>query len=899
MEVLIQIIKTGEDTDNDQEKLDFSKVATIEGNDTNGYYIKIPKEILDNMEAKLKEEGIEAKDFGLENFDCFRDFILAEIKTQFPDLGNTNLTSTNGDIVTNGCIKIKRAKIDNNNQSQVVDLKYTSKENFDNLCNNNDENALNYFTLDESGKLLVANDTYTKVVVTTSGDTSITEVVPESKEETIVSQLSPIDYKSAISKYTLPFTFMLDILATSGGEDLALGIASLADTTELEITIETTVQENHSEENYQYTEKEEGTKKFDYSIYEKQNYDASRPVVISLESNTANVSASPNEKECTINVVTDNRYNICNIELTKADSWIAIAEKVYQPSDVKNTSSGPTTTELDEIKENVNKEDYDINTDTDIQSFMQQKIEYWKEEVDKKSMPTNCKSREIATSKSNMDVSNLYKVTNCTQTLSSSSVEKKYNITTSETVSNEDKVFDIFTNNKDSFYKMKDAQEFLYEELEEDSATANFADIMRYLINKFENPDYKGELNLSAFELTSFSTAGGRGASVFGCSLSRDEFIEAARAFKSETDYQTYMVAYAGDFYDICTSQQYNINPCFAYAHACLETSYGTSSGCKNNKNYFGFNHTNTSLSGDKYSSPSESIKVYCDWIIQNSTPGNNSYAMCEERGMLYAGYNDSYSGNPSENIYDLFSTYAYIGDTHVTDDSDYTKQWGKGGRTYTRVIYGGYDYNTGKWEDKDKYYVECGSVHPNADSKTTTKEQADYAEYSTNQKINIAKNIFGDSSISVSGGNLTKIADEIHKYMEDNKYMYSLVSLNNTFEESKNGYKHACCATYISWVLTDAGYDGFKGKNSVTSIQNTFKEKKYKIQRIYPGEQLEPGDIVFVNSSRNSINTEYNSVNNAHVQMYGENGIWYNAGSTNAIQSRPYAYSYLSLIHI
>lgn len=887
------MIKVGENTDDDQGKLDFSKVASIEGNDTTGYNIKIPKEILDNIESKLKEEGVKAEDFGLKNFDCFRDFILAEIKTQFPDLGNANLTSTNGDIVTNGCIKIKRATINNDNKSEVINLRYTTKENLDNMCNNNDMNALNYFTLDESGKLIVANYSYTKTVVTTSGDTSIVEEIPESKEETIVSELSPIDYKSAISKYTLPFTFMLDILATSGGEDLALGIASLADTTELEITIETTGQDNHSEENYKYTQKEEGTKKFDYSIYEKLNYENAAPVAKLLESKTAKVNASPNEKECTINIVTDNKYNLCNIELTKVDSWIAKAEKVYQPTDVEKNSSGPISAELDEIKQNVNKEDYDINTDADVQSFMEQRIEYWKKEIEKQTMPANCKSRDIVDSKNNMDVSDLYKITNCTQTSSSSSTKRKYNITTSEIVSNEDKVFDIFTNNKDSFYKMKDAQEFLYEELEEDSTTVNFADVMRYLINKFENPNYKGELNLNAFELVSFSTAGGRGASVFGCNLTRDEFIQAAKAYRQDSNYQTYMAAYAGDFYDICTSQQYNINPCFAYAHACLETSYGSSSECRNDRNYFGYAHANTSSSGAKYSTPSASIKDYCEWIIQHSTPGSSSYSMSEERGTLYAGYNDSFSGNPSENIYDLFSTYAYIGDTHVTNDSDYTTKWGAGGRTYTRIIYGGYNYSTGKWEDKAKYDVECGSVHPNANSKTTTKEQADYAEYSTNEKINIAKAIFGDSSISVSGGNLTKIADEIHKYMEDNKYMYSLVALNNTFEESKNGYKHACCATYISWVLTDAGYDGFKGKNSVTSIQNTFKEKNYKIQRIYPGEQLEPGDIVFVNKSQNGTNTEYDSGNNAHVQMYGENGIWYNAGSTNAIQSRPHAYSY------
>lgn len=679
--------KIGDDTNNttsnsttsnsNQGTLDFSKVASIEGDDANGYYIRVPKEILEKIESKLKEKGVKPRDLGLRNFKCFKDFIAAEIKTQFPDLGNTNLTSDNGDIVTNGCIKIRRAKIDNNNESQVTDLKYTTKENFEEMCDKNDINALNYFTLDENGKLIVASDSYTKVSVSTSGDTSIPDDIAQSKEESTVSELSPIDYRPAVARYSLPFTFMLDILATSGGKDLALGIASLADTTELEITIETTVQENHTEENYKYTKKEEGKKKFSYSIYEKHSYKSSRPVSTLLESKTISVDASPEEKECTVKVVTDTRYNSCNIELTKADCWIAKAEKVYEPADVENTSSGPTTTKLDEVKEDAVKEDYDINTDTDVQKYIDGQIAYHKKRLGKK--PDGVEKVEIIASKSNLDVSDLSITTNCTQTTSSSSTKRKYNVTTSEIVSNEDKVFEIFNKNKKSFYKMKDAQEFLYEELEENSLTVNFADIMRYLINKFKNPNYQGELDLSAFELPTFRTAGGGGASVFGCNLSRDEFIAAATSYKStNASYQTYMAGHAGEFYDICTSPEYNVNPCFAYAHACLETSYGSSSECRNKRNYFGFAHGNDSSGGASYSTPAESIRAYCDWIIQHATPGNSSYELAESRGTLYAEYNEAFTGNPSENVYDLFCPYAYLGDIHYTSNGDYTVLWGK-----------------------------------------------------------------------------------------------------------------------------------------------------------------------------------------------------------------------------
>ena len=50
-----------------------------------------------------------------------------------------------------------------------------------------------------------------------------------------------------------------------------------------------------------------------------------------------------------------------------------------------------------------------------------------------------------------------------------------------------------------------------------------------------------------------------------------------------------------------------------------------------------------------------------------------------------------------------------------------------------------------------------------------------------------------------------------------------------------------------------------------------------YKYKKITNKSELKPGDICFKGGE--------------HVQMYGENGVWYNAGSNNAISKSPYAY--------
>lgn len=856
---IVDLLKDGGDSDNpdvNQDKLDFSKVASIEGDETNGYYIKISKEILNKIESKLKENGIEPKDLGLKSFDCFKNFILAEIKTQFPDLGNTNLTSNSDDIVTNGCIKIKRAKINDKNQSQVIDLKYTTKENFDSMCNNNNENALNYFTLDKNGKLIVASDSYTKVVVTTSGDTSIVQEMPKSKEEKIITALSPIDYKPVISKYTLPFAFMLDILASSGGEDLALGIASLADTTQLEITIETTVQENHSEENYQYTQKDEGTKGFFYSIHEVINYEASRPVTKLLEANTAKVNASPNEKKCTVNVVTDSKYSICNVELTKADAWIAKAEKLYQPADVESTSSGPTSTKLDEIKENANKEEYDLNTDVDVKNFIEPKITYWKKETDKESLPPGSKSRTVVSNKRSMDVSDLYKVTNCTQTTSSSSTERKYNVTTLETVSNEDKVFDIFTNNRDSFYKMKDAQEFLYEELERESTTSNFADIMRYLINKFENPNYKGTLDLGFFDLGDFENVSeDTTGNILADYIRIWENLDLYKYYKGLSSTSKYV---SGEYYKT-----------------------------------YGDGHTNIAY-GDVIDEPwnDEDFKRHGvePSVLRSYKPGQvfKELKGTEVEEVFEEIVNKMYEATKSSIDSSILSQ---LSENQIHALTVLSYQYGNIGN-FNKVYI---KYSQGDKEGFKQSFTISGG-HPFLNGIPKARGESNWKLF--DQGIYEGNGITLDPSdyISIGGSpkQFLKKAEEVKAYIVNNNYKYTQNA--SELPGNKNSYRNAkgvCCATYVTWVMHEAGLDEYIGDNlnSTTALYNKLKEKNVTEVKVTNESVLKEGDILFYKRKYD----DGSEGDFTHVDIYAGNGKKWNAGSAAAVRIKGTQNLYIS----
>ena len=135
----------------------------------------------------------------------------------------------------------------------------------------------------------------------------------------------------------------------------------------------------------------------------------------------------------------------------------------------------------------------------------------------------------------------------------------------------------------------------------------------------------------------------------------------------------------------------------------------------------------------------------------------------------------------------------------------------------------------------------------------------------------------------SEGGGTVIEVAQKIHSYMEQNKYTYCVLGgnsyeecqgrdhgLNITFEASKKGYHHTCCATYVSWVLQEAGYlSDSEHSNSASGLQQIMKSKGFKM--ITNEADLQAGDVLCYSS---------------HVEIYAGDNKIYNAGSGNAIRN-------------
>lgn len=131
-----------------------------------------------------------------------------------------------------------------------------------------------------------------------------------------------------------------------------------------------------------------------------------------------------------------------------------------------------------------------------------------------------------------------------------------------------------------------------------------------------------------------------------------------------------------------------------------------------------------------------------------------------------------------------------------------------------------------------------------------------------------------------MSAESLLVAASEVHDAQMS--WSYALTGLpSNDIEASLNNPNQVtCCATYVASVIYVAGYvteeemNSFENYNYVPTLYEDLKNLGW--EEIYSYDELEPGDIVVTQ----------NDGTFAHIQIYAGDDTWYNAGSTEAIQS-------------
>ena len=156
-------------------------------------------------------------------------------------------------------------------------------------------------------------------------------------------------------------------------------------------------------------------------------------------------------------------------------------------------------------------------------------------------------------------------------------------------------------------------------------------------------------------------------------------------------------------------------------------------------------------------------------------------------------------------------------------------------------------------------------------------------------------------NEIKALGGDILNIAKTIHDYMSDPEHLYyycligksdyEYVHRNNglscglaqTFEESQKpgnyGYRLTCCATYVSWVLQEAGYieEHYDSTNLEDALLGKYQDEWIPVDSY---DDLEPGDIVFMDTNGG------NNGERSHVQIYVGDNCWYNTGGNSSIHA-------------
>lgn len=289
--------------------------------------------------------------------DELEKLLNAEIITQYPKIKNK--TDDDGNKLLDGIIEFERHDTDGNSTK----LTYLKKSSFDEMVNDNNTEIVKYFTLDEDGNAIIGIvDSVTEKFSTNDSEVDISQYTTTlndknknkdggySKKVYSVSTKT-IDYKSAVSQYTMPFEYLWALLTIGKDKDFVLELADLVQDSEITIglydNITTTTDE--TVDTYKKETKKEATT---YTVLVNQN-----GMQTGLESTGPQTTTSVSD-EYYVNhtfIYDDDDFVY---DLTKVNVWIIDYSQDYTFS--KKEKEGEPKVNV----KNINKTEFKITDET-------------------------------------------------------------------------------------------------------------------------------------------------------------------------------------------------------------------------------------------------------------------------------------------------------------------------------------------------------------------------------------------------------------------------------------------------------------------------------------------------------------------------------------------------------
>lgn len=603
-----------------------------------GYHLEFVNDIDTKLDEVIKKFNEEVnRSINTENKDSIKKFIRAEMASQFPDL----IGESDGKTKFQGAVKVKRISPNKNigdmqKASGISEkqLKYVTKEIFDNYVSSGNSEALNVFTLSEDNQNI------------------ITATWSYENNSLSIKENACINYREKIVQYTMPFEYPFIFYINSNNMKFCEGLADLSINSKIEIAVTDNIN------TYQIT-----------TVTSVSEYSSKGQEVSKNETTTTAVSETVSS----------------NIEVLNIESWWA---KLSNTVNIKTSDSSNT------------------------------------EQNQTSNVTLDNGNNQITVVQTKKDT-----------------IQNQIQRGQSEEEENTQGFVDLFNNNNLS----KSIQpNWLFRLLERNDKTKDMVELTKYLLYKASGKDYgvtKVDFDWGKINSGNASSMEGN-LSVFGqpdCTV--DEFISAAKAYKPDnSQYQNNLAAYAKDFYEVCKKN--NVNPKFAYAHACLETGYGGGYAA-DRYNYFGMAAYNDNPdSATSYSSPAESVQAYCNWVKRFASDQESN-----EVAARLSQYKQELVGTADSNIYVLYIRYAQLSAYHG----------------------GGEQGDPMRASNETKAFV----CNHQVGTPTTDEEKAAYAVYTTNLRIEIMENIFGKSTGGSQAGNVAAGIQE--KYTSSNGRTYTV----------------------------------------------------------------------------------------------------------------------------
>lgn len=710
---------------------------------------------------------------------------------------------------------------------KVSTLQFIDYETFNKYVTESNSEVFKYFSTNEDGQLVIAQS-YNH---TKTLDTNLPGEESVNVQEYTISEMA-LDYKSALSSYAMPFNLLWALLVKSTEEDFVYELAKLALDTEITIT---------AYDNYMRTEEQEEST-FAMSgrkVLRIRQFLKHFGTITTME-REQNFETGDTTYHRKLTEITETRNVTVNV--TSANTWIANYKNEYTYEQFPETNTPNEIEKGNGALQSIDREMTKAELAED--SFAKQVLNDLEHEKVDGVVYTILGGRITAEIKENTRSGSVKSYGN-TYKEGTPQVDEKTDINAKEP-----NFCTILKKYPRAEEKIMSAVDWLFEMMANNTENVtNMTDLIKYLLYKATGQDLGvTELNESWLKPSTFTAINSSASQQL---IEYIHMLEGGYSPKMNADGTKYIVvsdgygnAAVGWGVDIFNS---------GYADKFIQAGYSTEVGAEIDKDFV------DAIEAEIISNIAQEVN--------NRTSGLNLKGY-QKNALISRAYNCGVNG-----ALGLRNGLTFV--------EAYQKYWNEATDDYYERQSNVANYSHDLYTE---YMIDPRTSNGIYSDGLAKRRKSEWTLFQTGY-YDVLNQRHSEGSATI-----IEAAHKIHKHMEDYKYTYSLTTLPGTANIAWN-MRTSCCATYVDWVLAEAGYK--KADESLIhgacTLFRVYQEKGFMVIENY--SDLQPGDIVFMTVEDNSTIT-YNgrTLKVGHVQIYAGDGTWYNAGSTERIQQKsPY----------